>query len=865
MRKLLNLSLFAGMLWVGLGINVARAEAPQLLLGGKTSGQETNLEAQRLKIRLMAADSAFESGFYNLAESLYEAALNDSQLSLEEKESVRLKYLTLLINRNKIKEATDIYEGVLDKKTPSVLLRLGMLDFQKERYGAAEEVIEDIDVVDLDPMDRPWFYLLKGMVFQKSGHYKESNLFFGKARDVSPSEAFTAIVDWMLLKAEIFSGKATESLAKSLEKKIHNPKKQPGVKTFEQYAIVLEAIGRKSEAVQTIDNKLQSISVEEEREIDMLLLLKGIITGIFLPEGQEALKEILMRGQDTKIMNIALGLLLESNMENPASFISFLDKLIGTEEKSIFRDWLILTRGRLNLEVNDREAAFQDTQYIIEREPSVKMVQEALLIQMYLAYIESPPKYRYIVELLGKLRNLTENLDKQNFYLVLMAEAYFLNNDYANAALIYENLLQQKVQGVNFGTTLYQLVLCQVHQGEFEAAFKSIDCYKTLEAIDANGVWESEWNVLYKMKESNRLQEAHARLDYLLEKDEAISKRSNGYLRFLWLKAHLIFENGESNEKVIHLVDTILSCLPQLITSEGLKEEEKHVIGSNALALKAEALLKLGKDVEALSVLQNLREQYKQSESAVISYILEARYYSNLGRLVEAQQKLIQLADDYPESKFAAIALFEAALDAESRGTLQTYQEALHLLERLVVGFPQSDLVFHARLKQGEILRKMNDFGSAQIVYENILKDFSGHTDQFKAEMGKADCLLAQASKNGELFMDAVDIYERLFDLNYLPVEVRAEAGYKSGIGLLEAGKTKRGSEMFWLVISNFVVNADSKIEQTPITRYWLSRCIFELAKAQEESQFVQEARKMYQLVIDYNLPGRALAEMKIQ
>lgn len=862
MRKLLRV--FMIIAWGYGQLMASYAQAPQVFLEDKQDERKIDLEKQRLKVRLMAADSAFESGFYHLAENLYESVLADRYFLAEEKEPIRLKYLTLLINRNKLREATALYEEAIDKKSAPMLLRSAMIDFQKGWHAAAEEALNNIEPGDLDAADKPWYFLLKGMLLQRTGHYKESNAAFEKAREEAPTTAFMATVDWMLLKAEIFSGKATDSLARSLEKKIRNPKKRPNIKTFEQYAIVLDAIGKRDEALQTIDSKLQNISVEEEEEVDTLHLLKATIAGIARPEGQEALKEILVRRQNGKIMPIALGLLLESSGENMDALINFLDRLIEPQEKSTFQDWLILVRGRLNLAVGEREKAFKDAEYIIEGEPMPRMVKEALLIQVHLAYTENPPKYRYIVELLGKLKTLTQSVPKQNLYLVLMAEAYFLNNDYANAALIYESLLQSGAQGLDLNSLLYQQVACQVHQGNFSDAFQSIDAYKASDRVEARTIWESEWNVLYGMKEAGRLQEAYARLDYLLEKDELISKRNDIYLRLLWLKAHLMFEGGESGERVMALVDTIMGYLPEL-PAEILAEDERVIISSNALRLKAAALLKMGRSQSALTVLQQLREKHRQSESAIISYILEARYYSNLGRLVEAQQKLIQLADDYPESKFAAIALFEAALNAETRGSLQTYQEALHLLERLAVKFPQSEFVLHARLKQGEILRKMNDFGSAQIVYENVLKDFSEHPDQFKAEMGKADCLLAQASKNPELFMDAVDIYERLFDLNYLPAEIRVEAGYKAGFGLLESGKTQRGTEMLWLVISSFVVSSEAEIKQTPILRYWLSRSVFELAKAQESSHLAQEARKMYQLVIDHDLPGKALAQTKIQ
>ena len=49
----------------------------------------------------------------------------------------------------------------------------------------------------------------------------------------------------------------------------------------------------------------------------------------------------------------------------------------------------------------------------------------------------------------------------------------------------------------------------------------------------------------------------------------------------------------------------------------------------------------------------------------------------------------------------------EAALQAERRGQDANFAEANRLIEDLVKKYPSSDLVFYARLKQGDLLRKL--------------------------------------------------------------------------------------------------------------------------------------------------------------
>ena len=46
---------------------------------------------------------------------------------------------------------------------------------------------------------------------------------------------------------------------------------------------------------------------------------------------------------------------------------------------------------------------------------------------------------------------------------------------------------------------------------------------------------------------------------------------------------------------------------------------------------------------------------------------------------------------------------------------------SINIIVRLVGNYPQSELVFAARLKQGELARKLNDFSGAQLVYEELI------------------------------------------------------------------------------------------------------------------------------------------------
>jgi hypothetical protein len=82
----------------------------------------------------------------------------------------------------------------------------------------------------------------------------------------------------------------------------------------------------------------------------------------------------------------------------------------------------------------------------------------------------------------------------------------------------------------------------------------------------------------------------------------------------------------------------------------------------------AESFLELGEEEAGLVLLTRLREDFEGSESAERSYIVQARYLSDQDLLVEAGQLFTYLFDNFPTSKYAPLALFETALNAETRG-----------------------------------------------------------------------------------------------------------------------------------------------------------------------------------------------------
>ena len=341
-------------------------------------------------------------------------------------------------------------------------------------------------------------------------------------------------------------------------------------------------------------------------------------------------------------------------------------------------------------------------------------------------------------------------------------------------------------------------------------------------------------------------------------------------IRFLWLRAKLSYDTRQF-ETAVTQVDELVKALPGTKLAEELRPEE---VASTALLVKAQALLELaGRDADAEALLEKLRLDYKNTKAAVYSYIVQASRLSSKGDIVKAQQLLIKLADEHPESEYAPLALYEAALNSERRGLESTLTEAYKLLERLTQKYPQDELKFYARLKQGDLTRTLNDFGTARQIYEDLINNFGRHPDVRLAQIGLADTLFAQGGTvvNAE---SAAAIYEYLRDLPSAEVDLRVEAGYKWGSGLAKrrqqeksAGdpvKTEKAITVWWSVVNDFLRDPVQAAKLGAKGRYWISRCLLDLGQAHEDAGRFDEAQRAYQLIIDQHLGGATTAQDKL-
>ncbi|MBI2518285.1 MAG: tetratricopeptide repeat protein [Opitutae bacterium] len=805
------------------------------------------------------ANSALQAGFPATAAAGYREMLAAPGLPTETRQRVTLALATALLDASELAEAEKALSTYDGPRNGAYQLRAGLLAAVQRRLPPAKAALATIKVEELSATDRGWWFYLQALLADADGNNDRAKEYYEQAKQTAVSALQRARFELAYESSRLRDAPRTEQRLAVLRGNMEQFAGQDfGYDVARNYAAALSVAGRKIEALAVLQRQLAVLAPGQRRIADQMLLLTGLIAGERSPTGQNALIELLNKAQQPETQRTAL-FLLARGAKAPAEreqLRSELGKLIGAPTLHPIIEDLLLVRAQAALADQQYNAADDDARLLLERYPGSPLKSAALGVRLSVAW--ELKRYRSAADFATQLRATVPAGRDRAELGVLLAEAFFRSGDYQNAADAYDAALREAPQVVPAGVLIFQRVLADIRGGAIEAAAKLLDDTAGNAAFDAVNRWQAEWNLVKEMQVRGLGAAALARVEKLLAQG-AQGVPAELRIRLLWLRAKLSFDNGQP-EAALKQVDDLTAALPGAQLDAALRGE----VASTAQLLKAQALLTLQRDAEAGALLDKLRVDFKASKAAEYSYIVQATNLSERGETVKAQQLLIKLADDHKESEFAPLALYEAALCAERRGLDDTLREAYRLLERLVQDYPRDELMFYARLKQGDLLRKLNDFGAARQFYENLINNYGQHPDVLLAQLALADSLFAQGGNSVVNYESASAIYERLRDLPQAPVDLRAEAGYKWGYALAKRGQGAKAATVFWSVVDAFLLEAKQAAALGGKGRYWIARTLLELGQLHEDAGRLDEAQRAYQLIVDYKLNGAAQAQAKL-
>lgn len=880
-----NLTIAA--LWVCGLVPAMQGQAPLQV------GQVDVLDADQQVVfewKVAAAERALSAGLAVLAEDLYRELLDQPNLAPLDMDELQVQLAASLIVQRRFVAARSALNLVTEAgQSDLYYLYLAVSSYGTGRNVDRETLTRALDQVSADrlkPASLPWWHLMKGLEAELAGRPAAVARAFKKARAATVSDTQRAFLDSLILREEILKAPASDTLAVQVRTQLENLSGTAAAYPYaREYAIILHNQGKEAEAIEVITSELANPrSGYSSREREQLLLLKALLYGADTLSGRDALRALVREGKSREVMSIALQLLARASSDlEQAELTAFLNSMIDQAESHPLLGQMYYIRSQLALaradkalseattsaeksaaEVEARQlftAAEEDANLLMEQFPGLSEITNVYRLLAYAALQRTPPQYRSAADFLIQLRDQTEDLEERQVLNRLIGDCYFLNNDYRNAVDFYQAARYKGVGVDHDGALFLRLVTAEVRGGQIDAALLLIDEADFSGSISVSDRWRAEWNVALALQSVGQLDAALARVRLLLGTDpEGLPFALD--IRLRWLEVRLALMAGDT-ENVKERVDGLLARVESI--PEGAKDPtpaEVRLLRTEILLLQADILIRLGDSTAGMEVLSRLRAGYAESSAAERSYLAEADYHASIDDFEAAQQTLLNLASRYESSDLAPQALFEAALYCERRGPA-FFKEAVRVHHDLTERYPSDALYFSARLKQGDLLRQMNDFGRAQNLYEDLIHSFPEHSRRYVAELSRADCMLALAKDNEEQLKDVALTLERLIDMPNLPIDFQAEVGYKWGFALTQRDALDEARVVFALIYDRFLLKGENTTRLGVTGRYWMSRTLLELGALLEESGELAEARLVYRQMVAYNLPGRNLAKSR--
>lgn len=855
--------LAAAVLWI------ARLSAADATQTAAPFGSAPVASASQTLVTHDAAQRALQMGFHTLALQLLQQLLSRPDLSPELRNELVLERVTALLDENRASDAEQGLKLFSGAPSPAYRLRVAMIAARTKRFDAVRSELGAFRIEELPELDRPWYHYLQGLAAESANDFSRAQQLYDQAEQIAGSSVQRARFTLAREQAHLALGEATDAQIASLRQTMERSAgRAVGYRAVSDLAIALNLRGDRSGAISVLQTQLQNLPREQRRVNDEWTLLLGMIAGPSEGAGRNALRNLLTGGADRDKQRVALQLLARNASEpgRRAEFQAKLDELIAAPRPHPLLEELLLFRAQLAL--SDRKEgqpnvtlAEEDITQLLQRFPGSQLKGFAYAVLTNAAWERG--QYRNAASLASKAREQPLPRETRARLGLLVAEAYFRAADYGSAADAYRVALEDLPVDVPAGEIIFQQVLSEIRAGHFEQAAKLLDERSRDTRFDVMNRWQSEWNLARSLQAEGSATVAYGRLNQLLD----ISPES-GLIppellaRMRWLQARLSYELGEY-VRTLALTASLLEGVDKL--DPALKAD----ISSNTLLLQVQANYAISGDEpspKATELLRRLRAEYPATDAAVYSYILEADAAARKGSLVEAQDLFTRLAESFPKSQYAPYALYRAAGYAEQRAQSAYYREANNLLDRLVRDYPDSPLVFDARLKQGHILRKLSEFGRAQQVYEELEHNpaFAQHPRQSAAQLALADTHAFQAANDPTHLEAANRIYERLLDLPTAPLALRIEAGYKYGLSLSLHGQTDDAIRVWGLVMGFLKEKKENTDTFGAQGQYWLSRTLLQFAELLVRSGKLDQGREAYDLVLRSGLPGGVLARQGI-
>ncbi len=254
-------------------------EIPEALL---PLDSDNKVVRQHNFLQFISGKSAANYGFSSIAEQIFKELLQSETEADDEDTMIEARYQLILslLNQDKTEEAVAYLEGFEDQSTEEYKFVAMLIDYVGGATAAElESHLATLAGADMGT-NQVWLNVMRGIILMRKNQLQEARSVFDEALEEAVNAFQRSWIESLVWREEILNGQATESLVISLRSQLDNAV-NPLIasRLTQQYAIALNVMGRRNEAVRAIESQLPILGVEYRAQRDRLLMLLAILSG----------------------------------------------------------------------------------------------------------------------------------------------------------------------------------------------------------------------------------------------------------------------------------------------------------------------------------------------------------------------------------------------------------------------------------------------------------------------------------------------------------------------------------------------------------------------------------------------------------
>ncbi|MDR3144542.1 MAG: hypothetical protein LBT64_03545 [Puniceicoccales bacterium] len=769
-----------------------------------------------------SGNGAHKIGLFPLAKRFFGEAFEVKNLSNDQKCMALIGLIESCLATGDFSEASAKFDAILrlisaeiqPKLKSKFVLCAAMVACFRGDFPTASKVLLKSDIKTLDDSELAWYHAIKSVLFAIGGDLGAMADNLEKASKLATSTDQAAQIQAFSVQFMLHApshASELEHLLSTVESLHRKYKFQRGYPFAKAHALLLLRTGHNQRAKELLEDQIAGVKDSDVQSLQSLRLYCALAGGLLTPDGLNVAVNLLLSSANDELKKQTLKLLI-SSAENATQRMEIFRILSRKELQSAPRAigrQILLAKIRLAIDSNNLEAAQETAEKMILQFPKDVCVGSMYRALAYLALQQSPKDYRMAAHYLGKMRDMATDEREIATVNIQIGNAFYLSGAYDIASHLYEEVLKSNLDGMQYDKILCQLVQAKIKSGGVASAEQHLQNFRRTHDMLTEYRWHAE--LLYVNALIGAGNPDHA-IDYLSALLDTHSQHVQTlYLvKFYLLQAHSMF--SKQNYQRAHLV---ASNICKIFTAKSNSSEIAHMV-SQALFIKGTCEFKLKNESDGRATFEQLRADYRDHETAMLSYFEEAEYFHRIGDAEEAQRILFKCAG--ADCKYSPFAYYRCAEYYKSLG-MQHCDAAIAQLSDLVKKYSSHEIVYAARLEIADLLRASGRFSEAQLVYEELLNDFPYDRRSHFTEFCLAKSIFAQKGKGSPFVERAQMILERLYSTVGIDRSLHMEIAAMYCLVFSESGAIGALKNVAWETLLTAVAD-DGKLSRNDL--HWM-------------------------------------------